>query len=165
MKHISPLIIGLSIFLLDRPTSACNCVSQASFIQNTTSAELVVRGKVIEHNWYRKGIQQDRPRSMTIEVNEVYKGKIKSRKIIAWGDNGIICRRYVSGFPIGTEWVFALSQDSWTEKGELAISSCGENSLRVKGNSVIGKVKDGNYKAKPQVMSLPNLRKQLKSLR
>jgi hypothetical protein len=165
MKHISALIIGLSMFLFDRPTSACSCMIQASFIQNTTRAELVVRGKVIEHNWYKNGLREDRPLSMTIEVNEVYKGKIKSRKVIAWGDNGMQCRRYVSGFPIGTEWVFALSQDLRGEKAELEISSCGENSLRVKGNTVVGKVKDGNYKAKTQVMSLPNFRKQLQSLR
>jgi hypothetical protein len=69
----------------------------------------------------------------------------------------------VTQFPIGTEWVLALSKDSWTKKGELAISGCGEYWLQVKGSNVMGKVKDGSSKAKMNVMSLPDFRKLLKS--
>jgi hypothetical protein len=57
----------------------------------------------------------------------------------------------------------ALSKDSETQKRELAVSGCGEYWLRVKGSNVIGKVTDGNSKAKPKVISFPEFRKFLKA--
>ncbi|MEH2051386.1 hypothetical protein [Nostoc sp.] len=72
------------------------------------------------------------------------------------------CRPYVTQFPIGTDWVLALSKDLRTEKRELAISGCGEYWLRVDGSNVVGKVTDGSSKAKPEIISLPDFRKLLK---
>jgi hypothetical protein len=187
IKHISAILIGLSILLLAPSARSCSCVSNgSSLVQLAKKSELVIRGKVLKYNWDRYNLEGQRSKdrqkrkgtalSMTVEVQEVYKGKIKSRQVVVWGDNGMICRPYVTQFPIGTEWVFALSPDSWTKKGEVAISVCGEYALQVQNNRVLmgrervsGSIMDpvitGTAKAKPEVVSLPELRKRLKAVK
>jgi hypothetical protein len=164
MKHFNTVILGFSALLLAPSASACSCISSnRSFVQLAQRSELVIRGKVIEYGWYKDDKAKTRPPlMMTVEVKEVYRGVTKSNKIIVQGDNGIICRPYVNQFPVGTEWVLALSKDSWTKKGELAVSGCGEYWLKVNGSNAVGKITHGNPKAKAQAMSLPNLRKLLK---
>jgi hypothetical protein len=187
MKYIPAFLIGLSVLLFAPSALASSCWSDGtSLVQLAKKSELVIRGKVLEYNWYQynplgqrykdKRERKGRPLSMTIEVQEVYKGKPKSRQVVVWGDNGMISRSYVTQFPIGTEWVFALSPDSWTKKGELAISVCGEYALQVQNNRVLmGRKREnqgimdpvigGSAKAKPEVVSLPELRKRLKDIR
>ncbi len=176
----------MSILLLAPSARSCSCISDgSSLVQLAKKSTLVMRGKVLEYNWYSYnplGEQyqveptQQIPLSMTVEVQENYKGKARSRKLVVWGDNGTICRPYVTQFPIGSEWVFALSPDSWTKKGELAVSVCGEYSLQVRDNRVLmgrkrvnqgimDPVIGGIGKAKPQIVSLPELRKRLKAIR
>jgi hypothetical protein len=167
MKYLSTIILGFSVLLLTPSAYACSCAdNNHSFIQNAEKAKLVIRGKVLEYHWYKGDKSETRPPlAMTVAVKEVYAGATTSKTIMVWGDNGIICRPYVSQFPVGTEWVLALSPDSWSKKGELAISSCGEYSLKVNGSNVMGKVIDGSAKGKgkSQVMSLPSFRKLFKS--
>ncbi len=165
MKYISSIIIGLSVFLLTPTAYASSCLkSDRSFVQSAKQSQLAVRGKVIKYQWSKDDREQKgRLRAMIVEVKEVLKGVTKLAKVTVWGDNGMQTRPYVTQFPIGTEWVLALSKDRWTQKGELAISVCGEYWLQVKGNNVVGKVTDGKIKAKLQVISLPNLRKLLKA--
>jgi hypothetical protein len=188
MKYISAILIGLSVLLLAPPAHACSCVSDgSSLVQLAKKSKLVIRGKVLEYNWYQYDLREQRykkdeqkregrPLSMTVEVQEVYKGKMKSRQVVVWGDNGMICRPYVTQFPIATEWVFALSPDSWSKKGEMAISVCGEYALQVQKDrvlmgqgraqrSIMDPVIGGIPEAKPQVVSLPELRKRLKASR
>lgn len=165
MKYISSIIIGFSILFLTPNAYACSCASsELSFVQLAKRSQLAVRGKVIEYHWSKDDKERKRtPVAMTVEVKEVYKGATKLGKVIVWGDNGIQCRPYVTQFPIGTEWVLALSKDVWTKKSEVAISSCGEYWLQVKGSNVVGKVTDGSSQAKPKVISLPNLPKLIKA--
>jgi hypothetical protein len=187
MKYISAILIGLSVLLLAPSAHACSCGSDgSSLVQLAKKSQLVIRGKVLNYNWYQYDLQgqrykdeqkrEGRPLSMTVEVQEIYKGKPKSRQVVVWGDNGMMCRPYVTQFPIGTEWVFALSPDSRSQKGEIAISVCGEYALQVQDNRVLmGRRREnqgimdpvigGNAKPKPQVVSLPELRKQLKANR
>jgi hypothetical protein len=164
MKYLPAIILGFSVLWVAPSAYACSCANNnRSFIQNAKRSELVMRGKVLEYRW-RNNDQPEarRPTAMIVEVKEVYRGVATSKNMTVWGDNGIICRPYVNQFPVGTEWVLALSKDAWTEKGELAISVCGEYWLKVNGSNVAGKVTDGSSKAKAQVMSLPNFRKLLK---
>jgi hypothetical protein len=165
MKYLSAIILGFSVLLLTPSAYACSCAdNNHSFIQNAEKAKLVIRGKVLAYHWYKEDKTRP-PLAMTVAVKEVYAGGATSKIIMVWGDNGIICRPYVSQFPVGTEWILALSPDSWSKKGELAISGCGEYSLKVNGSNVTGKVTDGSAKSKgkSQVMSLPSFRKLFKS--
>jgi hypothetical protein len=165
MKYLPSIIVGFSILLFTPTAYASRCArSDRSFVQSAKQSQLVIRGKVIQYHWSKDDPERKgRPRAMIVEVKEVYKGVTKLAKVTVWGDNGMQTRPYVTQFPIGTEWILALSKDYWTQKGELAISVCGEYWLQVKGNNVVGKVTDGRIKAKPQVISLPNLRKLLKA--
>ena len=165
MKHIPSIIISFSTLLLALPAHACSCApSKSSFVQLTQRSELVIRGRVVEYRWNKEDTEHKiRPLAMIVEVQEVYKGAIKPGKISVWGDNGMQCRPYITQFSIETEWVLSLSKDPWTEKGELAVSACGEHWLQVKGSNVVGKVRDGIFNAKPEVMSLPDFRKLMKA--
>lgn len=165
MKYISSIIIGLSVLLLTPTAYASSCArSDRSFVQLAKQSPLTIRGKVVKYQWSKDDREQKGiPTAMIVEVKEVFKGVTKQAKLTVRGDNGMQTRPYVTQFPIGTEWVLALSKDYWTQKGELAISICGEYWLQVKGNNVVGKVTDGRIKAKPQVISFPNLRKLLKA--
>ncbi len=166
MKYLSAIILGFSVLWVTPSAYACSCMNNnRSFIQNAKRSELVMRGKVLEYRWRKNDQPEARlPTAMIVEVKEVYRGVATSKNITVWGDNGIICRPYVNRFPVGTEWVLALSEDSWTEKGELAISGCGEYWLKVNGSKVAGEVTDGSFKSKAQVMSLPRFRQLLKSI-
>lgn len=62
-------------------------------------------------------------RAMEVEVFEVLKGSARGRRLRIWGDDGAQCRPYVSGFTVGTEWIFAVNR---LRGGDYVISVCGE---------------------------------------
>jgi hypothetical protein len=170
MKYLASLAIAVSILLFAPSVYACSCANTGSFVQMAKRSELVARAKVIAYRWHSTDTARKyRPLAMILEIKEVYKGAVRSAKITVWGDNGMQCRPYVIQFPIGTEWVFALSKDSEkATKGEWVISGCGEYWLAVKGENVTGKITEGNparkdSPIKPKTMSLLNLRKILKA--
>jgi hypothetical protein len=139
---------------------ACNCAVNDTFGTVAPRSQLIVRGKVLNYQWDQADKQHDRPMAMQVEVQEVLNGVNASKQVTIAGDNGMICRRYVSEFPVGTEWVWAVSPDTWSKNGELAISSCGEYALAVKDDKVQGRI---SPKAKvAESMTLTNLRKLLK---
>jgi hypothetical protein len=96
--------------------------------------------------------------SMEVQVIEVIKGTERRNTIRIWGDNGALCRPYVSLFPIGTTWLFAISAlptktvgeqlKTGSEKGfisssgnkEYAISVCGEFWLKVRHDEAVGRI-------------------------
>jgi hypothetical protein len=163
MKFLTPKLFGLisaPIVLFAPSAIACSCVGSAPFVKTAAASDLVVRGKILEYQPDQTGQTPSRPLAMVVEINEVLKGKSQSQRLTVLGDNGMICRRYVSEFPIGTEWVLAVSPDRWSKKSELAISACGEYALPVSGSSVKGRV---TLKAKDaESMTLTNLRQLLK---
>jgi hypothetical protein len=87
MKYIPLIIIGVSISLLTPNAYACSCArSDSSFIQLAKKSELVIRGKVIGYQWHKDDKERKtRPLAMTVEVNEVYKGKAKLGKVTVCG--------------------------------------------------------------------------------
>jgi hypothetical protein len=153
-------LMGGAILWFAPAASACSCATAAPFVKAASASTLVVRGKVLEYQWHPADTKHERPQSMVVEVQEVLRGVTSSKRVTIAGDNGMICRRYVSEFPVGTAWVLAVSPDQWSEKGELAISSCGEYALKVQDNKVQGRI---SPRAKAsESMTLANLRKLLK---
>jgi hypothetical protein len=152
--------VTASIVLFAPSAIACSCDGSAPFVKTAVASDLVVRGKILEYQPVQTGQTPNRPSAMVVEINEVLKGKSQAKRLTVLGDNGMICRSYVSRFPIGTEWVLAVSPDEWSKKSELAISACGEYALPVEGNAVKGRI---TLKAKDaESMTLTNLRKLLK---
>ena len=125
---------------------ACSCTWGGPFSRVALGKELSVLGEVLDH--YKN--------SMDVKVIEVIKGKEERRTIRIWGDNGALCRPYVSGFPIGTRWLLAVfplpektgEQPAAYREGfssrpgnrEYAISVCGDFWLEVRGERAVGRI-------------------------
>lgn len=84
---------------------ACSCAFSSDFAHN--SGSVVIAGTVREY--LRAPRLENRPYAMEVEVETVLRGEYRARRIIIWGDLGMSCVPYVTRFPIGTKWVFAIS--------------------------------------------------------
>jgi hypothetical protein len=158
---LTGLIFG--VILLASPAAfACSCGGNLPFVQSAASSKVIVRGKVLEHFWAESDVAHQRPYAMTVEIIESLKGQTKSQRLTINGGAGLLCRPEISSFPINSEWVFALYPSSWDgEKGDgLAISSCGEFAVAVKGDKVKGRVTQDKNVA--ESVSLSSLRKLLR---
>ncbi len=165
-KILGQIILSLTAMLLLSPaTHACECSSSDSaFLKVAMRSQMIVRAKVVEYHWDEADQNKmGTAVAMTVEIKEVFKGAAGSSRIKVWGDDGSLCRPYVSQFPLNTEWVFALSEAGYgTGKGELEISVCGEYWLKVEGRNVVGKVTESGSKAKSRTVTLQKLRVLLK---
>jgi hypothetical protein len=118
-------ILGIGVNGLDaQSVFACSCGGNRSFVTAAKFSTLVVRGKVLTYWSQRKPAKakpnQRPPQTMLFEVMEIFKGTVKSRKLFVQGDSGLLCRRYVTEFPVGTEWILALAPDMDTKKGGIS---------------------------------------------
>src|SRR6185503_18031891 len=122
---------------------ACRCdLNGASFEHLAKNATLVVQG-IVDSQASPKG-------SIQVSVSRVLKGSLDraAEPIRVWGDDGKLCRPYVSTFPPGTEWVFVLDNRSFhgfpRQPGprDYSLSICGAYWLRVEGNRVSGRIRD-----------------------
>ena len=82
-----------------------------------------------------------------VEIKEVLYGKEQKKRIRVWGDDGVLCRPYVTKFPKNTEWILNVdkvpsSKIKWEPRrekaGDYAISVCGEHWLALKDRKIIG---------------------------
>ena len=127
---------------------ACSCLWNGPFSKVALHKEVIILGEVLS---YHKN-------SMDVQVIEVIKGTEDRKTIRIWGDNGALCRPYVTHFPIGTTWLLAISAlptktvgeqlQSGSEEGfisspankEYAISVCGEFWLKVRREEAVGRI-------------------------
>jgi len=137
---------------------ACRCdLNGAAFVHLANNAALVVQGTV-EALAERGAIR--------VKVSKVLKGTLDrpAEPIRIWGDDGHLCRPYVSTFPQGTEWFFVLDNRSFhgfpRQPGprDYSLSICGAYWLRVEGNRVSGRIRDA---AAEESMSVDRLLKLL----
>jgi hypothetical protein len=138
MRHIK--FISTFILLLTGQLSfACDCVSQGEFLTVAPKSEFVALVKVTKYLSYKSIYERQTPMSMEVEVVEVYKGTETRKKLVVWGDNGILCRPYLSQFDTGKYYVIAFYQASDGSKGyvhqderptDYAISICGDYWLK-----------------------------------
>jgi len=126
---------------------ACSCTWGGPFSKVALHKAVIILGEVLS---YHKN-------SMDVQVIEVIKGTEDRKTIRIWGDNGALCRPYVTHFPIGTTWLLAISAlptktvdeqlTSGSEEGffsssgnkEYAISVCGEFWLKVTHEEAVGR--------------------------
>jgi len=127
---------------------ACSCLWNGPFSKVALHKEVIILGEVL--SYYKN--------SMDVQVIEVIKGTEIRNTIRIWGDNGALCRPYVSLFPIGTTWLFAVSAlptktvgeqlKSGSDEGfisspankEYAISVCGDFWLKVRHEEAVGRI-------------------------
>jgi hypothetical protein len=136
---------------------ACDCAWMGPFLTVGPRSSLVVRGRVI--GYYGKG--KESPPAMDLEVLEAFCGENPKSPLRVWGDNGMLCRPYVTLFPVGTEWIFAL--DGPGSKPDMssghAISICGEFWLRVEGEKVKGNIDRPDDRGAVRAIPLAEFRK------
>lgn len=144
----TPWLIGLFLALAAPFASACECLWQGPFSEVRGNADLVVYGQVSQ----RSG------NSVDLTVGEILRGKEYRDSIRIWGKTGDLCRPDVERFPVGSEWIMALSRiDEVPEGGfnpfqanvsfgrvaDYSLNSCGVYWLPVKSQRVSGNILDG----------------------
>ncbi len=108
------------------------------FLTVAPRAETIIRATVVNYHGKSRGVDL----SMDVDVLEVLKGVVASKRIRIWGDNGSQCRPYVSGFPVGTEWVFAISRlrQVGSTPADFFVNGCGEYWAKVESSAVLGRL-------------------------
>ena len=134
-KHI----LFFFIFILFHKSFACDCGWGGGFLKMAPKTELVALVKVTKYLTFKYIYGKRTPMSMEVEIIDVYKGKETRKTIIVWGDNGALCRPYLSEFDKGKYYVIAfyngLNVSEFTHVYEkptdYSISNCGEYWLKV----------------------------------
>ena len=94
------LIIAVLVALLPGAALACSCAWGGPFTRVALGTDLIALAEV--RSYYRH--------SMDVTIVEVLRGIETRQAIRIWGDDGALCRPYVTAFPHGTRWIFALKR-------------------------------------------------------
>ena len=122
----------VSCLTIASSASACSCAVGGSFEDISGEADTIVRARVLEHVFPDDSPHPNTiPTAMQVEVLEQVKGEVEGKQIVIAGDNGMLCRPYVSQFPVDTEWLFVIGPDFHSSEDEWAISVCGEHWKRL----------------------------------
>lgn len=89
---------------------ACSCDYQGSFIKMSQHTPLVALIKVSKYLSFKDIYDSKTPMSMEVKIIEIYKGKESRHAVTVWGDNGILCRPYLSEFKEGQYYVIAFDK-------------------------------------------------------
>jgi hypothetical protein len=105
------LLITSILFFSACKVYSCSCYNSwnDSFKLTSRTSEFVALIKVLSFDHYLDDdyYQEKIPYSMTVEIIEKYKGE-ESRKLVRiWGDNGILCRPYLTEFKINGYYLAA----------------------------------------------------------
>jgi hypothetical protein len=106
------------IFVFESSNSfACSCGYEGPFLNVAKRISFVAVVKVTKYLSYKDDI----PLSMEVEIIDIYKGKEIRKRVIVWGDNGILCRPFISTFEKGKHYAIALHENDT----DYSISACG----------------------------------------
>ena len=146
---------------------ACDCDSQGEFLTVAPRMKLVSLIKINRYLTFKDINDKPTPMSMEVEIIENYKGQETRNIITVWGDNGALCRPYLSRFDIGKYYVIAFDKSSdisevnankTEKKTDYSISICGDYWLSVDFKKQIATGPVSNKQAK---IRLTDLRKRL----
>ncbi len=158
-------IVLIAMFFMVTPiTSACECVANDPFLTVAQKADFISLIKVKRYLSYKSINGKSTPMSMEVEIVKKYKGIETRKTIVIWGDNGILCRPYLSQFEVGQSYVMSLLKGS-TGRGnegeketDYFVSICGKYwlSADMKSKRVTGVISDHE-----KSLSLKELKKRL----
>jgi hypothetical protein len=145
MKQVLFIVVAslLSSFNL---AIACSCGSSGDFLTVSPKTDLVALIKVTKYLTYRPIYDKKTPMSMEVEIVRTFKGLEKRKTVTVWGDNGILCRPYLSRFDTGKYYVIAFFKGADGTKGlvhaeerptDYTISICGDYWLSADNNKNI----------------------------
>ena len=144
MKTGIVLLLALLFSQAPAESMKCSCTWGGSFLDVSQDAPLVALVRVKRHTSFKRIYDNRKPMSMEVEVMEVLQGREDRRSIIIWGDNGDLCRPFISNYPKGSVWVIAFSPGSSSRgqreerNSDYSISICGEYWLEVDRGRVRG---------------------------
>jgi hypothetical protein len=151
MRRLTALVSFWLIIPQSMQTSpVCECDSGGPFLIVAPRAALVSLVRVNRFLSYKNINNENTPLSMEAELVDVFKGHEKRKLITVRGDNGILCRPYLSTFRINNYYVIALDSSGRTsvdeKKGDYWISICGTYWLSVDTatKSAAGNIDDRN---------------------
>jgi hypothetical protein len=133
MKRV--LLTGILSVISVFPTIACTCDYKGYFLEVAPTTKLVALVRVIGYPFFRNLLYYHKV-AMEVEVIEIYQGKESEATLIVWGDNGVMCRPYISQFTPSQYYIIGLYPGSkhsfyFESENDYFISSCGEFWLRV----------------------------------
>jgi hypothetical protein len=129
-------ILTLFFFATMQKAIACDCNSAGPFLDVASKAEFVALVKVVQYLSFKDIHEEKTPMSMKVEIITIYKGEETRKTVTVWGDNGILCRPYLSEFLTGEYYVIAFykGSDKGAHKNEkktdYSISVCGDYWLK-----------------------------------
>lgn len=123
------------MFSIQSFACSCECNWDCRFGAVSDNQEFVALIKVIEYSDYFEYRNEKSPYSMIVEITIKYKGSESKKRIKIWGDNGILCRPYISVFEIGKYYLIAptrIESDSETgDNNDYDFFSCHTDYLEV----------------------------------
>ncbi len=146
MRWTRALLGFLAIIVIPGESAACSCSWAGPFLRVAGNAPVIVRVRVLDYH----GRNREVDLAMDVEVAEVLRGEVAAKQLRIWGDNGALCRPYVSGFPRGTEWILAIGRlqtdrrDPGAAPGDYFINGCGAYWVRVEGDNAAGHIHAGS---------------------
>lgn len=130
------LIISFVLFCSSE-LSACSCSSawNDSFSRTAKTSEFVTLVKILSYDKYLEneimGFDGSMPYSMTAEIIKKFRGKESRKTITILGDNGILCRPYLSDFEINGYYLVSPIPMDNSANTEYFFSSCRTDYLKV----------------------------------
>jgi hypothetical protein len=158
------VIFGMILFLTIKTDVTCDCNYKGPFLEMSKQTPLVALIKVSKYLTFKDIYHIKTPMSMEVELIEVYKGTESRKTVTVWGDNGNLCRPYLSEFKEGQYYLIAFNIDKKNQMNtEYAISSCGTYWLNV---DFINSLVSGDINSKDRTnttISLEQIKSQLKT--
>lgn len=147
----------LAALTLENSASACTCMWGGPFLTVAPKVESILRVRIRDYHEPGRG---PAPLAMDVIVLERLKGPEVAAEIRIWGDNGALCRPYVTQFPRGTEWILAVYPQRHERPGGdgYIIPGCGAYWLQVQGDRVTGQIRDKGPRTTVEEESLDAIR-------
>jgi hypothetical protein len=105
---------------------ACDCESLGHFLTVAPKSKVVALVKVNSYLTFKNIYDNPTPMSMEVEIVKVYYGQETKKTVTIWGDNGNLCRPYITIFKTDNYYVLALEQDTKENSLDYSISNCGD---------------------------------------
>ena len=169
------LFLGALITLVfSQDIFACQCAARPPFLSVAPKAEVIALVKVERYLTYQAletVSEKPMPMSMEVKVIDFYQGIEKKKALTVWGDNGILCRPYLSEFKVGRFYVIGFLKAKQTSRGlankdenpnDYSISFCGEYWLSVDFSN---KTARGVITEDQKTIRLKDLKHKLKKLK
>ncbi|MDY0005599.1 MAG: delta-aminolevulinic acid dehydratase [Spongiibacteraceae bacterium] len=143
--------------LAARPALACECLWEGSFAEVAPHADLAVAGTVIAQ----------RGNAIDLRIERQLLGEVYLDTVRVWGRTDDLCRPDADEFPVGSQWVMALTRIdnvpadgfspstpnvSFGRPGDYALSNCGAYWLTLDSGQVSGHLLAGSrwdYEGEP----------------